>query len=147
MGDHGKLEDFETSVDYLDEKIGEMGPIDAIVAFSQAATLVSLLIDTLRHRGEAVPWRLNIFFNGGHLLTDTLRFQETSPHPTIVVPGGLKNDPYHYMQVEWGRAMYTDLMILEHEDGHVFPSKQPRAREIYMEIASKIWKHCGIRTA
>jgi len=94
MKKDGSFIDHEASCDYLEEHICEMDPIDAIAAFSQGASLVSMLIDRLRYREKAVPWRLNIFFNGGHIVHPSARFKESSPHPTILIPGGLKNDPY-----------------------------------------------------
>jgi len=118
----------------------EHAPIDVLVSFSQGSNLTSMLLGLLRKENALPPWRVSVFFCGGQI--DDLVFQWpsgcTSTHPTIRVYNvGL--DSSMGTGGEFSLAfMYQDLLELSHTDGHQFPQTQPRASEIYQEVAKVI---------
>merc|ERR1719492_291071 len=44
--------------------IRDSGPFDVVVGFSQGCIVSTLICGLLRERGEEVPWRLSVLFNG-----------------------------------------------------------------------------------
>merc|ERR1740123_572782 len=70
-------------------------------------------------------------------------YQEKLAMPTIFVPGGLA-DAWGVHGLMTLPLQYSDLMILDHQDGHGFPTKPPRATEIYQRIVVEMRAICGL---
>jgi len=102
-----------------------------------------LVCAMLRERGEAVPWRLSLLFCGmpvrdhrfGSLFEEPLRV------PSVMVFG--KEDEFYDYSKDRQVKLYQDPLVLEHDEGHKFPGKQPRAKEIYDVVVQQILEHCG----
>jgi hypothetical protein len=153
-------------VEKLKKQITDEGPFDVLVAFSQGCIMTHMLIGHLRketptnvfpevHRRfygrddpEEMPWRLSVFFSGMHIRDKDYMhlFDTPSPHPTVHVFG--KEDEFY----EYGRdgfenkpqeEYYVDPLVMTHAQGHMFPSDQPRAKQIYDRVAQEVWKYCG----
>lgn len=123
----------------------QAGPFDVLVAFSQGCAISHVVAGLLRERGEAVPWRLSLLFCGlgvrDPALTPLFQPPLESP-PALMVFGGRKDLFYEYglrMQV----PLYADPIVLEHDEGHKFPSKSPGAQLIYDRCVQEILQHCG----
>lgn len=125
---------------HLEEVLEKEAPIDVVVAFSAGAVLVSLYIEQLRRAGKAAPWRLNVFFSGGVTNDERYAFRDRALQPTILVTS--EGDPAHNAMKLKGADMFSNLTILEHEDGHAVPRKQPRAGEIFELVGGTIRKLC-----
>eukprot|EP00441_Pelagodinium_beii_P020531 CAMPEP_0197678414 /NCGR_PEP_ID=MMETSP1338-20131121/89969_1 /TAXON_ID=43686 ORGANISM="Pelagodinium beii, Strain RCC1491" /NCGR_SAMPLE_ID=MMETSP1338 /ASSEMBLY_ACC=CAM_ASM_000754 /LENGTH=85 /DNA_ID=CAMNT_0043259353 /DNA_START=38 /DNA_END=292 /DNA_ORIENTATION=+ len=73
-------------------------------------------------------------------------FHVASPHPTVHV-FGKEDEFYAYGRDGFGNKpmeeYYVDPLVLVHEQGHQFPTAQPRAKQIYDRVAAEIWRHCG----
>merc|ERR1739848_78207 len=91
--------------------------------------------------GKAIPWRLNVFMNPPILMT---KLEEPSALPTISVRG--QADPWAFASVEIPKSL-SNILELEHEDGHEFPVTVPCATAIYERIASEMRKACGLSQA
>ena len=60
--------------------------------------------------------------------------------------------PLRYAREGWcsprpAEAYYEDPLVLTHDEGHQFPFRQPRAREVYEAVAAAIRRHLGIDNA
>ncbi|CAJ1367305.1 unnamed protein product, partial [Effrenium voratum] len=146
----------------LREQIIEDGPFDVLVAFSQGCIMTHLLVGYLRQEDlaaqvpskrwhctrnskEEMPWRMSVFFCGMHIRdTDYMHLFETpSTHPTVHV-FGKQDEFYDYGRDGFGykpqEEYYVDPLIFTHEEGHSFPTKQPRAKQIYDRISAEIYR-------
>mmetsp|Transcript_28769 Transcript_28769/g.66346 ORF Transcript_28769/g.66346 Transcript_28769/m.66346 type:complete len:240 (+) Transcript_28769:34-753(+) len=136
-------EDVELAVERVMNHITENGPFDALVGFSQGCIVIHLVTAILRQRGEEIPWKLSILFCGMRVRDQRYIDLFTTPmqHPAIMVFG--KQDEFY----EYGKTsqmeMYEAPMVLEHDEGHKFPSARPRAKEIYDAIAEELRRCCA----
>ncbi|CAE6935184.1 unnamed protein product [Symbiodinium sp. CCMP2592] len=137
-----QYENVDEGVRFLEEYVKANAPIDVVVAFSQSGTLVAILMDFLRKAEKPMPWQLTVLFCGA--MIDDVRYalEEPLATPALYVHGG-DADP-------WGRhgerclpKMYTELEMLEHADGHSFPSTAPRASEIYLRVLQRMYVACA----
>jgi len=137
-------EGVEDCVKHVWEYITKEAPIDVVVAFSQGSSMVSLLVEVMRRFGQAPPWRLSVFFNGGNIDDGRFQFEagQSSQVPTVYVGG--RADPFGGYILGLVRGMYTNLSVLEHDDGHSFPTTQPRANEVYEEVSALVRSACGL---
>lgn len=132
-----EYENVDEGVRFLDEYVKANAPIDVVVAFSQSGTLVAMLMDILRKAKKPIPWQLTVLFCGAMIDDPRYALEEPLASPALYVHGG-DADP-------WGRhgerelpKMFTELEMLEHEDGHSFPSTPPRASEIYQRVLQRM---------
>jgi len=131
--------------------ITENGPFDVVVGFSQACIMMHLLIGSLKGLDD-LPWRLSVFFNGMHIRDE--RFfhlvEAKSRHPTVHI-FGKADEYYHYARDGFGTAprvqeeYYENPVVLTHEQGHMFPTEEPRAKDIYDGVTKEIFKFCGLK--
>lgn len=119
------------------------GPFDALLTYSNASVVAHVLTGLLRERGKDVPWKLSVMFNPfpvrdprfHHLLRKPLA------QPVVLIFG--KTDwAYEYAR-DSVSTMYESPVVLEHDQGHQMPSKQPAAQEIYARVAAELTGHCG----
>lgn len=104
---------------------------------------------------DEMPWRISLFFAAMHIRDP--RYQHLGgggadgtpcPHPTVFVYG-TKDEYYEYARDGFGTTpktqeqYYTDPLVLVGDHDHEFPNVQPRAKEIYDQVAAKVWYHCG----
>merc|ERR1712151_66791 len=117
----------------------EHAPIDVVVAFSQGSNCVSLVVDDFRKQGEPLPWRLSVLFSGGQIDDELYRFPESwsSALPTVRSYGNVTDDWFHGGEPSLSH-MYSDLVEFGHADGHGVPRTQPRAKEIFAEMAAEV---------
>ncbi|CAJ1370822.1 unnamed protein product [Effrenium voratum] len=134
----------EAGVDRVLAYIKDEGPVDVLVGFSQGCIVSHLMAAVLRERGEAIPWRLSIFFNGMRVRDRRYErlFQTALELPSIMV-FGRQDEFYNYGKASQ-MALYQEPLVLEHDEGHKFPSAGPRAKEIYEEVAKQVYFHCGV---
>merc|ERR1712216_499585 len=105
--------------------------------------VIHLISGLLRSRGENIPWKLSVFFNGMRVRDERFAelFNEKLSQPAVMVYGR-KDEFYEYGQKQID--MYEDPVVLEHEEGHKFPAAQPHAKQIYEEVTKMILQHCGL---
>mmetsp|Transcript_74534 Transcript_74534/g.129244 ORF Transcript_74534/g.129244 Transcript_74534/m.129244 type:complete len:666 (+) Transcript_74534:42-2039(+) len=135
------FEDVDLCCQFLSEYIESQKPIDAVVTFSQASSMISMFVEDLRRRGQEPPWRLTVQFNGGSITDARYAFPSKSAHPIIYV-AGVKDD--FYFLKDHVAAMYESVLLLEHDDGHSFPQTQPKAKEVYDRLVAELRRHCGL---
>eukprot|EP00747_Dinoflagellata_sp_TGD_P194727 gnl/TRDRNA2_/TRDRNA2_62478_c0_seq2.p1 gnl/TRDRNA2_/TRDRNA2_62478_c0~~gnl/TRDRNA2_/TRDRNA2_62478_c0_seq2.p1 ORF type:complete len:173 (-),score=12.33 gnl/TRDRNA2_/TRDRNA2_62478_c0_seq2:40-558(-) len=134
----------EMAADRVLEHIRSRGPFDVLLGFSQGCVMSHLALGILRERGQQIPLRLGLFFNGLAVRDDKYKelFREPIDLPAIMVFG--KQDQYY----EYGRdsqtAMYTNPVVLEHDEGHRFPTRHARGQAVYRECVRQIRRHCGL---
>ncbi|CAE7510567.1 unnamed protein product [Symbiodinium natans] len=135
--DDAKYENVEEGVKFLDKYLEANAPIDIVVGFSQSGTLLAIYMDTLRKANRSMPWLFTVLFCGAMIDDARYALDEPLALPALYVHGG-DADP-------WGRhgerclpKMYADLEMLEHTDGHGFPSSAPRASEIYQRVLQRM---------
>jgi len=136
----------EECVRFLWEFFAREAPVDLVVAFSQGSSMVAILIEMMRRAGQEPPWRGNVLFNGGNVDDKRYEFQEQCDLPTVYVAGGAADTFGEYITGEI-KAMYSNLTLLEHQDGHNFPTTQPRASEVMDQVAGLMRKMCGLPEA
>jgi len=134
----------DVGIDRVLHQIKENGPVDILVGFSQGCIVSHLVAAILRQRGEEIPWRLSVLFNGMRVRDRSFeRLFETPLDLPCVMVFGRQDEFYHYGKTSQ-IALYKDPVVLEHEEGHKFPSAAPRAKEIYDEVVARIYESCGI---
>jgi len=131
-------EEVERARDYIRAK----GPFDIICGYSQGAIMAHLITGFLRKDGEVCPWRLSLLFNGMRAFDDKYNylFEEPFQQPAVLVFG--RSDGFYKYGKETLPKLYVDPVILEHDQGHQYPSG-PDSNEIYAEIGRQILWHCG----
>merc|ERR1711974_587003 len=96
--------------------------------------------------GRDVPWRLSIFFcfvpPEAHELVDPPSSQ-SGHHQILAVLGG-QNDPWYAPGKVGLPERYSQLTVLEHQDGHGFPFTEPMASQVYNTVSAKIREVCGL---
>jgi hypothetical protein len=140
------IEDFEKTLDYLDQVFAEKGPFDGIWGFSQGAT-VSYILCKLLNDGQLVEKRKNIRFNFA-IISATCQ----GPHepefdgyydiekkisiPSLHLIG--KSDwiiPYE-KSLEMTK-LFVEPTIYIHESGHYIP-RTSESKEIYTNFLLKM---------
>eukprot|EP00747_Dinoflagellata_sp_TGD_P084370 gnl/TRDRNA2_/TRDRNA2_162485_c0_seq3.p1 gnl/TRDRNA2_/TRDRNA2_162485_c0~~gnl/TRDRNA2_/TRDRNA2_162485_c0_seq3.p1 ORF type:complete len:115 (+),score=26.54 gnl/TRDRNA2_/TRDRNA2_162485_c0_seq3:42-386(+) len=110
--------------------------------------MVNFLVGHLKKETDVMPWRISVFFNGMHIRDSRYHvlFDKKAKQPTVLV-FGQKDEYYKYAKEGWCgdkpiANYYENPLVLEHGEGHQFPSQQPHANEIYQQICAEIWKQC-----
>mmetsp|Transcript_115501 Transcript_115501/g.224687 ORF Transcript_115501/g.224687 Transcript_115501/m.224687 type:complete len:373 (-) Transcript_115501:167-1285(-) len=136
-------EEVDDAVDRVLAHMHEQGPFDVLVGFSQGCIMTHLLAAVLRDRGEPMPWRLSVQFSGMRVRDDryTRLFKEAMVLPVVQVYG--KRDELYAYGRQSQPELYQNPVILEHDEGHKFPSQKPRATEIYERVLKEILWHCA----
>uniref|UniRef100_A0A7S4RP02 Serine hydrolase domain-containing protein n=2 Tax=Alexandrium monilatum TaxID=311494 RepID=A0A7S4RP02_9DINO len=137
-------EEVEVGVDRVMKHMQDEGPFDVLLGFSQGCIVSHLIAAILRQRGEVVPWRISVLFNGMRVRDNRYNelFEKPLSVPAVMVFG--RQDEFYDYGRKSQAALYEDPVVLEHDEGHRFPSKQPRAKEIYEEVTVQILRHCGV---
>jgi len=136
-----KYEFVDEGLAHIRKCLGEQGPFDVIVSFSMGSTMVSMLLLAMRNEGLEPPWRLSVFFNGGIPRDDRYKIHERFAHPLVKIHGG-RTDPFWEGGEPSLSSIYTDVLELGHEDGHMFPRTQPRADEIFAQVVAEMRSRC-----
>jgi len=139
---YGEVED---GVDRVLAYIKEHGPFDVLMGFSQGCVITHLVAAMLRERGEAIAWRLSVLFCGMRVRDNRYLEQFAKPLalPCVQIYG--KEDPYYTYGRESQPQMYLDPVILEHDEGHKFPTPgKGCGREIYDRVTQEMLWHCGM---
>jgi len=137
-------EEVEVGVDRVMRHIQDEGPFDVLLGFSQGCIVSHLIAATLRKKGEVVPWRVSVLFNGMRVRDNRYReLFETPLRVPCVMVFGRKDEFYDYGRKSQA-ALYEDPVILEHDEGHKFPQLPPRAKEINKKVTELILWHCGV---
>ena len=132
----------DENVETLLDMIKEVAP-DVIICFSQASNCISMALDALRRKGVAVPWKVTVMFSGGHIDDPIFDWQGwTSHHPTLRVFNAGKDTFFDGGEGSL-QHMYPEIVEFPHTDGHMFPHSEPRASEIYNQVADEIYARCG----
>eukprot|EP00927_Polykrikos_kofoidii_P027123 TRINITY_DN2397_c0_g4_i1.p1 TRINITY_DN2397_c0_g4~~TRINITY_DN2397_c0_g4_i1.p1 ORF type:complete len:261 (-),score=45.69 TRINITY_DN2397_c0_g4_i1:160-942(-) len=135
-------EGVDEGIEHLLRKLKSSGPFDVLVGFSQGANIITMTAGALRKRNEAIPWRVNVLVGGVGVLDAKRQLDYHTPLdiPTVMVFG--RSDVYYEFGTRVQVYQYKDANILEHEEGHKFPTRQPRANEIYEAVKSFVALHC-----
>ncbi|CAK9000855.1 unnamed protein product [Durusdinium trenchii] len=128
----------------LRQRVQEEGPFDVALGFSQGCIMMHFLMGHLWQEGIAPPWKLSLFFEGMHIRDHRYAhlFEKPLDHRSIHIIG--KASPYYaYAREGWCSKTkvedyYLNPVVLTHEEGHCFPTMQPRAKEIYEILRKEI---------
>lgn len=137
-------EEVELGVDRVMQHIKQEGPFDILLGFSQGCIVAHLVAGTLRERGETPPWKLSVLFNGMCVRDQRYKelFNKPLSVPSVMIFG--RQDEFYDYGRKSQEALYENPVIYEHDEGHKFPAKPPRAKEIYAEVKKRIFWHCGL---
>jgi predicted esterase len=136
-------EEVDAAVDRVLAHMHERGPFDVVVGFSQGCIMTHLLAAVLRDRDEPIPWRLSVQFCGMRVRDDRYArlFEEALMLPVVQVYG--KSDELYAYGRQSQPELYKAPVILEHEEGHKFPTQRPRSTEIYERVLEEMLRHCA----
>jgi predicted esterase len=138
----------EKSIEYLNEKILEYGPIDVLLGFSQGGAMTTILAAHHIHLHKIVPWKLNILVSAfqprGVNLKHILEVIDGSPKlvkcnsihvigKQDFILGACERLYNHYGSLESGVQKFR----FDHEEGHKFPTSALN-ETLYKDIASRI---------
>ncbi|KAM0326970.1 hypothetical protein ACHAQA_006091 [Verticillium albo-atrum] len=74
----------KSALDFLDDVVEEQGPFDAILGFSQGASVAcSYLLHLNQREGSCSPFRFALFFSSGGLSADSLELLELATSPSV----------------------------------------------------------------
>lgn len=132
---------------YMDTQLRELGPFDVAIGFSQGALMTTLLSMWCLHTHNERWWKLSVCVNTSrihainfrHVFETPDRQELLVPFPSVHLIG--KKDPIGPESTKMV-AMYTSFpsgaptgrIVLEHEEGHRFPSYK-RHKELYEKLA------------
>jgi hypothetical protein len=136
---------WEEVMDYFVEYCERHGPIDVALSFSSGAAPIMERLDELRKQGKDAPWRLTVLISPNYYgpVWDTDDSALPFTHkPTWMTTS--KADPDYEKQMKQYKGRCSNLKIWEHGDGHAFPVAEPRASEIFKEIAEGIREFLGV---
>ena len=140
---NGCYNDVEEGVNNWLSVLEEHSPIDVLVSFSQGSNCLSLALDALRRSHKAPCWRVSLMCSGGQIDDPIFQWPEgwTCSHPTLRMFNAGDDAFFHGSEGSL-KHMYSDLVEIEHGDGHMFPHTEPHASEIYERIAQEIRLRC-----
>ena len=126
-------------------QVQSQAPVDVLLCFSQGSNCVSLALDNLRRNGTQAPWALTVMFSGGQIDDEIFAWPAgwMSDQPTLRVYSA-KQDSFFQGGEMSLKDMYSDLLEIVHEDGHMFPQSEPRAAEIYDQLSREIRARFGL---
>lgn len=147
--------DFERLVAFMDERLPALGPIDAVVGFSQGAQMATALSMWYLHHHGKRWWKCAVLVCGprvrGVAVRPAFEHPDGSPKrvpiPSVHIVG--KQDQWYQGCIEMA-GMYEDhpegapapKAVFEHDTGHRFPSGE-RHDPLYDEVARLVRAHCG----
>lgn len=135
----------EEGAEQVLEFMRKQGPFDVLVGFSQGCIVTHLITGLLREKGEELPWRLSVLFNGLRVRDQRYSklFEKTLSQPSLMIFG--KNDPYYAYGKQSQMSMYDNPVVLEHDEGHKFPTNNAAGKEIYSRVVKEMLWHCGVQ--
>ncbi|GAB9468910.1 Serine hydrolase [Globisporangium polare] len=148
----GRLDE---TLEYMDEQLRKHGPFDVVVGFSQGSVLLTVLSMLYLKNQNKRWWKLAICVCGIRVGAIECRpLFETDegepvlvPIPSVHVIGKL--DPLYKeshrlvgMYEPFPEGSPTPRIVLEHEEGHKFPSLKHH-KAFYDELVRVIYQHCG----
>jgi len=140
-------DEVETGVDYVLAHIQDHGPFDVLLGFSQGCIVTHLIAATLRQRGQAIPWALSVFFCGIPVRDNKYMDLFNDPLPVRSVQIYGKEDEMYDYGKSAQPGMYVDPIILEHTEGHKFPTRCPHKAEIYERVCQEMLACRSLRSS
>ncbi|ETO62912.1 hypothetical protein F444_19262 [Phytophthora nicotianae P1976] len=146
--------DWDTTVKYMDEQLPKLGPIDAVVGFSQGAQTMTALTMWYLHHHNKRWWKCCVSVCGPRVRGAALRplfehpdgTKKLVPMPSIHIVG--KTDKWRSgcyelvdMYEDQPERAARDKFVFEHDTGHRFPSGE-RHEQLYEDVAQIIRSHC-----
>ncbi|TYZ63266.1 hypothetical protein PybrP1_009457 [[Pythium] brassicae (nom. inval.)] len=138
----------EQAIEYLDAQLEALGPFDVAVSFSQGGLMLTVYAMWCLEKRNKRPWKLAVIsntsrihgYNVKHLFEAPDGREILVPFPSVHLVG--KKDPIREESLRLV-PMYdphptgspTGRVVLEHEEGHRFPSFK-RNKELYATLAS-----------
>ncbi|KAK3284312.1 hypothetical protein CYMTET_8032 [Cymbomonas tetramitiformis] len=111
----------DTALERLETFVAKEGPFDVLLGFSQGCIPITMLTARYRQRDEKPSWGLNVLFCGIPVRdSDYDELFKTPLQLPAVLVYGKKDELYEYGQLL--KTVYSSPVILEHEEGHKFPS-------------------------
>jgi hypothetical protein len=148
---------FDESIEYMNHKLKELGPIDVVLGFSQGAVLLTILSMLYLQHYNQRPWKLCMCVGGVHVraINQQHLFRTPSgsdllvPFPSIHIIG--ENDPMHDESISLSE-MYDNYptaypqsplrkLVLYHTGNHKFPSATKHAK-LYEDLVRIVKDHC-----
>lgn len=141
------------AIAYADDFIRKHEPFDVVIGFSQGAMFLTVLTMWYLRTQNECPWKLNVCVGGIRVNgTDCRSLFETTegkallvPFPSVHIIG--KQDPINE-ETQKLAAMYdpspvgslVEKIVLEHEEGHRFPSFK-KNKSLYATLIHAIRLH------
>ncbi|TYZ64676.1 hypothetical protein PybrP1_006364 [[Pythium] brassicae (nom. inval.)] len=138
----------EQAIEYLDARLEALGPFDVAIGFSQGGLMLTVYAMWCLENRNKRPWKLAVMsstgrahgYNVKHLFEAPDGREILVPFPSVHLVG--KKDPIRDQSLRLV-PMYdphptgtpTGRVVLEHEEGHRFPSLK-RNKELYATVVS-----------
>ncbi|RLN49052.1 hypothetical protein BBJ29_006209 [Phytophthora kernoviae] len=149
--DHSyRYDGYEHSLDFLTGQVQALGPVDALLGFSQGAAVATLLTAHYLATYGYVPWKVCVLVGGFYPRSqetqELLDLAKTGVDGAIDVPSVHvigKADPLAPKSEKLVRSFTATRRVkLEHEEGHKFPSPI-KYKQMYHEIAQEVLSMTG----
>ena len=146
--------DADKALDQIDAHIQQHGPYDALVGFSQGATVATMLTARTLQRaaagvGPPPSWRCNLMLSAlaprAEGVPGCFIPEPASPpipdFPCIMCIG--VQDPFLEV-AQKNRLIYGNLQWFEHSGGHEAPTRSKEDAHVAAKVARAVWKACGV---
>ncbi|RLN89393.1 hypothetical protein BBJ28_00003940 [Nothophytophthora sp. Chile5] len=140
-----RYEGFEHSLDYLTGQVQALGPIDALLGFSQGAAVTTLFTAHYRATYGHVPWKACVLVSGFY--PRSVETRELLELGASGVAGGIDVPSVHVVGEADDLAPQSEKLFrsfapqrrvrFDHEEGHKFPSPLKYA-QLYHQIADEV---------
>ncbi|KAL4100396.1 hypothetical protein PRIC1_008190 [Phytophthora ramorum] len=145
-----RYEGFEHSLDYLTGQVQALGPVDAVLGFSQGAAVATLLTAHYLSLYGHVPWKACVLVGGFYPRTPETQMlldqAKTSADGAIDVSSVHvigRADPLAPKSEKLVRSFTANRRIrFEHDEGHKFPSPL-KYKQMYHDIAQEVLAMTG----
>uniref|UniRef100_H3GEI5 Serine hydrolase domain-containing protein n=1 Tax=Phytophthora ramorum TaxID=164328 RepID=H3GEI5_PHYRM len=124
-----RYEGFEHSLDYLTGQVQALGPVDAVLGFSQGAAVATLLTAHYLSLYGHVPWKACVLVGG---------FYPRTPETQMLLDQAKTSADGAIDSEKLVRSFTANRRIrFEHDEGHKFPSPL-KYKQMYHDIAQEV---------
>lgn len=149
-GDGFLYDGFEHSLDFLTGQVQALGPVDAVLGFSQGAAVATLLTAHFMANVGHVPWKACVLVGGFY--PRNLETQELLESAKSGVEGAIDVPSVHVIGKQdhlkpkseklFRSYSSTRRVKFEHDEGHKFPSPV-KYKQMYFDIAQEVLSMTG----
>lgn len=133
----------EASAEQVIRHLKDNGPYDVLLSFSNSSVVLHL-VSAMLADDEEDAWRLSVMFSPFPMRDPRLRslFKQGPLAQPCVMTFGRTDWAYRQGRLSVP-ALYKEVLILEHPEGHGVPGRTPEGAQVLAHVAHEINWRCG----